>query len=221
MGMSAEVKDTRGYHDNAAQHIERWDGICFSELHAGTIHFLPHRSPDVLDTGAGSGRDAASLATLGHKVAAVEPFVEFRHAGAAPHSSSALTWSDSSLPDLNVLRASPQSFDVVMLTVTWMHLGAEERTHPMPIPVLDLRDERLMLMTLRRGPKPAPHRILMCPPTKRLLFSGGRLAARTRYTHRVSYSSANSTCQPRLYSLRIHCPGSSEGLLHFCGCRTS
>jgi SAM-dependent methyltransferase len=163
MAMSAEVKGTRGYRDNAAQHIERWESICFSELHADTIHLLPDSPADVLDIGAGSGRDAAALAALGYKVVAVEPLEAFRQAGAALHSSSAITWVDDSLPDLNVLHAMKASFDVIMLTAVWMHLDAVERACAMPILASLLRDGGVLLMTLRHGPVPAGRRMFDVP----------------------------------------------------------
>jgi SAM-dependent methyltransferase len=153
--MSAEVRGTEGYRDHAVQHIERWESICFSELHEDTLHLLPRLPADILDVGAGSGRDAAALAALGHKVVAVEPLEAFRQAAAALHPSSAIGWVDDYLPDLAVLRSMKSSFDVILLTAVWMHLDAAERAHAMRILAPLLHDDGLLLMTLRHGPIPA------------------------------------------------------------------
>ena len=86
----------------------------------------------MLDIGAGTGRDAASFAAMGHRVVAVEPTDALRLPGMALHRSKRIEWLDDSLPDLARLRSRGDDFDLVMLTAVWMHLDAKQRRQAMP-----------------------------------------------------------------------------------------
>jgi len=70
----------------------------------------------VLSLGEGEGRNAAYLAGLGHRVVAVEPTTALRQAAIALHPSPLIEWLDDSLPELALIRARDERFDVVMLT---------------------------------------------------------------------------------------------------------
>jgi len=48
------------------------------------------------------------------------------------HPSPMIEWLDDSLPDLAVMRARGEEFDVVMLTAVWMHLDKLQRRRAMP-----------------------------------------------------------------------------------------
>jgi protein-L-isoaspartate O-methyltransferase len=152
--MSGEIDGTKGYAEHAAQHIERWERIDFLQLHGGIVDLLPSPPGDILDIGAGSGRDAAALAARGHTVVAVEPVDAFRHAAGMRHPSPRITWLDDSLPELNALRSGKPSFDVVMLTAVWMHLDTAGRGRAMPVLQSLLRNGGRLFMTLRHGSVP-------------------------------------------------------------------
>jgi SAM-dependent methyltransferase len=152
--MSNDVPGTEGYAENAAKMVERWESMSFYDLHGDVANLLPHGPVDVLDIGAGSGRDAAVLAGMGHRVVAVEPLDEFRAIGAARHESKRIVWVDDSLPELDVIRSMNRAFDIIMLTAVWMHLDASERPRAMRTVSSLLRAKGLMLMTLRHGPIP-------------------------------------------------------------------
>lgn len=157
--MSSNVLGTDGYVENAAQMIERWESMSFSDLHGDVAHLFPEVPSLILDVGAGSGRDAAALAEMGHSVVAVEPVDELRNFGATRHRSSRIEWVDDSLPDLNVVRLMNLAFDVAMLTAVWMHLDASERVHTMRHLSSLLLDGGHVLMTIRHGPVPAGRRM--------------------------------------------------------------
>ena len=64
----------KGYEDAASDGdlIQRLDGISSVDLFAPVIEHFPQQPSHVLDIGAGTGRDAAWLASLSHIVVAVE-----------------------------------------------------------------------------------------------------------------------------------------------------
>src|SRR5207302_10251745 len=102
--------------------LKRYESISFAEAHHTVIHLIPKEPCRVLDIGAGTGRDAAGFAAMGHRVIAVEPTEEMRCGAMALHPSPLIEWLDDSLPDLARLRARDERFDVVMLTAVGMQL---------------------------------------------------------------------------------------------------
>jgi len=117
--MSTLVGGTEGYADEAESLIKPYESISFADVHRPVLHLIPERPCSVVDIGAGTGRDAAYLADLGHHVVAVEPTNPLRIAGIALHTSPSIEWLDDSLPDLALLRARRETFDLVMLTSVW------------------------------------------------------------------------------------------------------
>src|SRR5260370_18559973 len=90
---------------------------------------MPATPSRVLDVGAGTGRDAAALAALGHTVVAVEPTPELRAHGQRLHPEAAITWIDDSLPHLGKVHARGERFGLIMLTAGWVHLDSDPREH--------------------------------------------------------------------------------------------
>lgn len=153
------VSGTEGYADEAASLVKRYDDLAFADVHRPVLHLVPNTPCDVLDIGAGTGRDAAYLAAIGHRVVAVEPTCELRLPGMALHPSPRITWLDDSLPDLAALRARRETFDLVMLTAVWMHLDERQRRRAMPLVAALLRRGGTMIMSLRHSPVPAGRRM--------------------------------------------------------------
>ena len=153
------VSGTEGYADQAPSLVKRYDNLAFAEVHRPVLHLIPDTPGDVADIGAGTGRDAAYLAEMGHRVVAVEPTRELRLPGMALHPSPRITWLDDSLPNLAVLRARRATFDLVMLTAVWMHLDEWQRRHAMPILASLLRRGGTMIMSLRHGRVPPGRRM--------------------------------------------------------------
>ena len=116
--------------------------------------FLP-----VPTTRAGTGRDAAHLAAIGHRVVAVEPTAELRRAAMALHPSPRIDWVDDNLPDLASLADSKGCFDLVMLTAVWMHLDLEQRRRGMPNVATLVKPGAVMILSLRHGPVPPGRRM--------------------------------------------------------------
>jgi protein-L-isoaspartate O-methyltransferase len=77
------IPGTRGYADQAAALVEQYESIPFEYKYRAEPDLLPPPPGDVLDVGAGTGADAAWLASRGHRVLAVEPTAPLGHAGIA------------------------------------------------------------------------------------------------------------------------------------------
>lgn len=164
--MSNEPSGTEGYGAAADALVRQYESIPFEAGHRAVLHLLPPAPARVLDIGAGTGRDAAGFAALGHDVTAVEPTAALRTRAMALHPSPRITWLDDHLPDLSVVAARGEAFDVVMMTAVWMHLDADQRRRAMPRVASLLRPGGTMAMTLRHGPVPAGRRMFDVTPAE-------------------------------------------------------
>ncbi len=149
-----------GYAEEADALTRQYESVRFVDVHGPVLHLLPTGPSDVLDIGAGTGRDAAALAELGHRVVAVEPTAALRDRVALLHPSTRIEWIDASLPHLARLMTRGARFDVVMLTAVWIHLDPQQRREAMPRVASLLRPGGVLLLTLRHGPAPPGRRRL-------------------------------------------------------------
>lgn len=150
---------TEGYAEQAAALLAQYESITFQQAQSSILHLIPSRPCRVLDIGAGTGRDAAGFAALGHRVLAVEPTDELRVAAAALHPDPNIEWLDDSLPELARVKACGERFDVVMLTAVWMHLDEAQRRRAMPNVASLVEAGGVMIVSLRYGPVPAGRRM--------------------------------------------------------------
>jgi protein-L-isoaspartate O-methyltransferase len=150
----AQVSGTEGYAEVAERFASAAESVSFARLHAKVLHLMPPPPCAVLDVGAGTGRDAAQFAAMGHRVVAAEPVKELRDKAAALHPSQQIEWLDDSLPDFAKLVARDARFDLVMLTAVFMHLDATQRRQAMPRLARLLRPRGALIMSLRHGPIP-------------------------------------------------------------------
>ncbi|BBK30464.1 methyltransferase family protein [Stella humosa] len=153
------VSGTEGYAHEAEALFRQYESISFADLNRAFLHLLPPPPARVLDIGAGTGRDAAALAAMGHDVVAVEPTAELRHGAAALHASPRIEWLDDSLPELAVLDRRGDRFDLVVLSAVWMHLDEGQRRRAMPAVARCVRPGGTLLLSLRHGPVPAGRRM--------------------------------------------------------------
>src|SRR5271165_2002157 len=109
----ASVSGTEGYAEEAENLFGRYENILFADVHRSVLHLLPTAPSLVLDIGSGTGRDAAALAAMGHRVVAVEPTAEMRLRAIALHPSPQIEWLDDSLPDLAEVVRRGEQFDLV------------------------------------------------------------------------------------------------------------
>lgn len=155
--MTARVSGTEGYAEEADALVGQYESISFAEAHRHVLHLIPSAPCRVLDIGAGTGRDAAAFAAMGHAVVAVEPTAELRARAAALHPSPRIEWLDDGLPDL--ARLAGRDFDVVMLTAVWMHLDEGQRRRAMPRVARLVRGGGVAVFSLRHGPVPPGRRM--------------------------------------------------------------
>lgn len=115
------------YTDNSERLCEAYDLIDPVSLHAAAMPAIagPRRGA-ALDVGAGSGRDAAWLASLGYRVTACEPNAAMR-AHAIRNVGAAADWLDCSLPTLDGVTKPGSGFDLVLCFAVMMHVRPEER----------------------------------------------------------------------------------------------
>ncbi|GAA2732883.1 hypothetical protein GCM10010439_51550 [Actinocorallia aurantiaca] len=123
----------------------------FEEVHQLVLGLIPVKPGRVLDVGAGSGRDAAALSRLGHRVVAVEPVAEFRALGGLLHAAEGIVWVDDVLPTLARVEGR---FDLVWLSAVWMHLEQAERAEAMRRLAELVAPGGAVMVTLRHGPVP-------------------------------------------------------------------
>ena len=150
---------TEGYAEEAEALIQQYESLAFGHVQRWSLPLIPPGPRLILEIGAGTGRDAAGFAARGHSVVAVEPTHEFRTRATLLHPSPAIEWVDDSLPDLAVVMARGQSFDVVMLTAVWMHLDEGQRRRGMPNIAALMCPGGIAAMTLRHGPVPPGRRM--------------------------------------------------------------
>lgn len=149
----------QGYGETADVLVKQYESVSFAQVHRDTLPLFPTAPASVLDIGAGTGRDAAALAAMGHAVVAVEPTAELRAHGQRLRAGAAIDWIDDALPELLAVHALGRRFDLVLLSAVWMHLDEAERPRAMDRVAGLLRSGGLMTLSLRHGPVPAGRRM--------------------------------------------------------------
>ena len=156
----AQVSGTEGYAEEAEALTVQYESITFAQAQSSILHLIPPHPCRVIDIGAGTGRDAAGFAALGHQVLAVEPTDALRSRAQALHPHPDIEWLNDSLPDLARVTARGETFDVVMLTAVWMHLDETQRRRAMPNVASLVSPGGVMSLSLRYGPVPPGRRML-------------------------------------------------------------
>ena len=154
-----KVSGTEGYAETADRLVEQYESRTFADVHKSILHLIPTTPCRVLDVGAGTGRDAAALAALGHQILAAEPTAEMRSHAHRLHPSPRIEWIDDSLPELAHVHSRGERFDLVMMTAVWMHLDEAQRRHAMARVAALIEPGGLMTLSLRHGPIPAGRRM--------------------------------------------------------------
>ena len=119
----SQSDDTSATYDvDAARIAGLYESMSSTIVHAQLAEFIPAGPGLALDVGAGSGRDAAWLVSLGYDVVAVEPAAGMRREGRSRHPEPAIRWIDDRLPDLIHVHRLGLSFDVILASAVWMHV---------------------------------------------------------------------------------------------------
>ncbi|MBP2316814.1 class I SAM-dependent methyltransferase [Azospirillum soli] len=168
------------YDHRAADLAAQYESVAAEDVHGPVLDLLPATPGAVLDVGAGSGRDAAWLARLGHQVVAVEPSAGMRAEAQRRHADPRIRWVDDRLPGLDRVHRLGLAFDTILLSAVWMHVAPPDRRRAFRKLITLLRPGGRLLLTLRHGP-PDPDRA-MHPVTRaeveRLAAEHGALVTR-------------------------------------------
>jgi SAM-dependent methyltransferase len=156
---SVRVSGTEGYAEEAEELFRVYESFPAADAHRAVLHLIPTSPGCILDIGSGTGRDAAWFVSMGHRVVAVEPTDAMRIPAMALHPSPQIEWLNDCLPDVALLRARGERFDVVMLSAVWMHLDAEQRGQAMPNVAALVRPGGVVIMKIRHGPVPEGRRM--------------------------------------------------------------
>lgn len=141
-----------GYAAAAPELIARYDALPVEGIFAPVADLLPAAPCRIADIGAGTGRDAAWLAGLGHWVTAVEPVAALREAGIALHPDLAIRWRDGRLPDLAALAGDEGGFDLILLIAVWQHLDDAQRQIAMRRLAALMAPGARLILYYRHGP---------------------------------------------------------------------
>ena len=120
---------------------------------------LPEAPSRILDIGAGTGRDAAWLAGLGHDVTAVEPSRAMRTHGQKLHADSPIRWVNDRLPELKktqrkIRQGKSKQFDAAIVNAVWMHIIPQDGALTFSSLAKCLKPGGLLVISLRQGPTP-------------------------------------------------------------------
>jgi len=104
-----------GYAEDVSFLIQLFEAISSPDLLAHVLDVIPNYKCRVIEIGAGTGRDAAWLASKGLDVSAVEPVSEFREAGKLLHPSPQIEWFNDSLPSLSRILQQNELYELALL----------------------------------------------------------------------------------------------------------
>jgi len=154
--MSASDASIAAYDAQAAELAERYDDPALLQVHDPVLPYLPATGAGkfALDVGAGSGRDAAWLATLGYEVVAVEPAAAMRAEAIRRHTEPNIRWLDDRLPGLAKVFGLGLAYDLIMVSAVWQHVAATDRQRAFRKLTSLLKPGGLMLLSLRDGEAP-------------------------------------------------------------------
>ena len=176
-----------GYTDSATPElIARYDAISVEQIYAPVLDLFRAGPCRIADIGAGTGRDSAWLAGLGHEVLAVEPVDALRCAGMKLHDAFPIEWLEDALPGLERIEAG-RRFDLLLLCAVWQHLDDDARKRAMRrLAGLTAPGGRI-IMSLRHGPGAANRPVFPVSPDRTVAdaLAGGLRLLRRRRTESV------------------------------------
>lgn len=114
------------YNKNAVELAKQYDSLSFESVHKSWKQYWPGKGANVLDVGAGSGRDAKWFSEHGCDVIAIEPSQPLRELG-EENTGSDVTWLNDSLPVLEHTVTLGMRFDLILVSAVWMHLAVSHR----------------------------------------------------------------------------------------------
>ena len=201
---------TAWYDTHAETAVARYENVCPHQIYRWCAHLLPPAPATALDIGAGSGRDAAFMASKGYDVLAVEPSQRMRTVGSRLHAEASFQWVDDRLPSLAKVTSYGLTFNLILINAVWMHIAQGDRPRSFRKLVNLLKPGGLLLMIIPKG-----H-----PDTSRGFFPVSRHEIETlarghgAYTERYEVSDdLGGRDQLQWESLAIRLPDDGSGAL--------
>jgi SAM-dependent methyltransferase len=140
------------YDAHVSEVSSRYEHLVAENVHGWLVDLLPEAPGLVLDVGAGTGRDAAWLASRGLEVVAVEPSSAMREEAQRLHSTASIRWISDSLPALDHTLRLGLTFELILLSGVWMHIPPGDRARAFRKLITLLKPGGLLAVTLRFGP---------------------------------------------------------------------
>ena len=140
------------YNDNAPAVCAQYESVDPDELHEWMADLLPDPPASALDVGAGTGRDAAWLASKGFDVVAAEPSAGMRRAASERHPDAQIRWLADSLPGLERTIRLGRPFDLILANAVWMHVRPPDRQRAFRKLINLLNPGGLIAFSVRVGP---------------------------------------------------------------------
>lgn len=151
--MSDAFEQNMRVYDARAEALERrFEEVSFEQVHGVWAQdWLPEVPGDVLDVGAGSGRDARALAACGFRVLAAEPSTRLRGRAEGRSEDVRIEWIDDRLPELARVRELDRSFSLILVSAVWMHIPPAQRGQALEHLVCLLGSGGVLVISLRHG----------------------------------------------------------------------
>lgn len=145
------------YDGQAHVLAERYEAVLSERMLSEVLPVIPRGSDGrlALDVGAGTGRDAAWLTSLGYEVVAAEPAAEMRRIAGEKHGSDGIRWVSDALPSLDHVHGPGLAYDLVLLSAVWQHVVPGDRARAFRKLATLMKPGGVLVMTLRHGPAPA------------------------------------------------------------------
>ena len=155
--MSSYLDVVAAYDSQADILVERYEAVSSERMLAEVLPVIPGGSESklALDVGAGTGRDAAWLTSLGYKVVAAEPAAGMRRIAAEKHGSHGIRWVSDSLPSLDHVHGLGLAYNFVLLSAVWQHVAPADRSRAFRKLATLMKPGGVLVMTLRHGPAPS------------------------------------------------------------------
>ncbi len=178
-----------GYEQAAPNLIPAYKALSPEAVLAPVAEYLPSGSARVMDVGAGPGTLAASLASRGYHVTAIEPVSRFRVYGQSIYGHLDIDWHNACLPHLNTLPEHPAAFDAILAIGVLHHLQPKDQEGAISTLPDYLSPSGRLILSLRHGP---------CPPDRPGFPVDPDALVNTALTTglRVLHRSSNISIQP-------------------------
>jgi len=149
------------YDGQADMLAERYEAISSERMLAEVLPAISGGGPGrlALDVGAGTGRDAAWLTSMGYEVVAAEPAAGMRRIAEERHRSSAIRWVSDAMPSLDRVHGLGLAYDFVLLSAVWQHVLPGDRPRAFRKLATLMKPGGVLVMTLRHGAAPPEMRM--------------------------------------------------------------